>query len=1144
MIWDLLRSAGARGELGRWSPRRDRSGSGPGGSSAGDRLDGIPSLRTTVTPVVIAVLVVAAGLPVTAHADAGRATDSGTGPSATVSVDETPADVGIRSGSAPSVVPAKRIDNRSDSESASMTTDAKPADFGYDSVTVNGREARGDRPLLVVLLDFRDRGFDGRHPRSYYERMFTNVSEYYTENSRGRFTWKPTVVGPFVHRDDPSTDVDESLFNCAKVRPPKDGKGGCPGADDDYYESNSANEMITEAIQLAEKKGDVNFAEYDRNDDGVVMPDELGIVLVSAEPKKPSGDFPRVKGASGGTRSAVPDPCVDVEDVHVCPPFVRATEWTNITTHSHELGHMLGAGEAYGANSRLNPDLTIMDGTIGEDETYHFDPWQKIQFGWVKPRIYNIDDLRTSGTCAFLNELRDSGPLDERDTRRPIVLYDTDRYDTDTRTGEYYIVEHRNRASYDSDIPENRGLAIWYVHTENGSLVKRPSKIGPKGSSKHDDGNLNSDPDPDDVLDPRGKSWQIHAGHDGVLDSTVATGPDGKRLDSVATDQMNFNVDPGSFERGAPANYSERGDRWLWNEKHGEITLRWFDGERLAFPLEITGYESGSLVLDLNADRMRIDPDASSTNVEPGASVTLGGHVGSQFADSGTPKRVNISGGSVSRSLTVSPYDWQCNRVSVRIPPDVPTGKYQLWVQDPATGTTSNHVDLVLRERVEDDAWPGTYGGSLDGHDARISIDSTPGDEFNYDVELVDSERGVTYTGHMSATSSNVVEDVELRSPRGRTVTIDRLVLHREEYDHLSGRIDLGGRRAGLAFSHPDDWYEGGGPPLDTSDPETWRDQWTGEYDGYLDGRRARLTVSGGEHVEYGATRPGEGYRFEIELEDLERDVTYRGTGTIDVTDGRAQLQLLEIEELTSSEGSLDVAQFRLHEEDTSIVSGSATVGEDDPGYGPKSERIGFHFSNGKKQLIDPEIARIILTVGWSDADGFDRQLTPNDRINIEVPEGARGIAIGGSGRQIEVRTAPYEDPTLEITVSKRAMARLRTVENPEPVVAAAFRNDEIQFHFQEREGQSADGIDVNGDGSVSRDGTPSDDGLHQDVNGDGSVTLEDVQALVDDIQSQSSNARGESVFDFDGDQTVDIRDARVLSELVSNDESANSVHP
>lgn len=904
---------------------------------------------------------------------------------------------------------------------AGGTAAPSPEDFGYGSMTVDGERARGPRPLLLVLVEFGDADLRPYHNRSYYRALLGNVSEYFTENSRGAFTWSDvTIVGPLTMPDDPETDWDESRQECWK-----NGSADC--ADDRPTGRARSHEFVQSALELADD--DVDFSAYDDDGDGEVTAAEAGFAVVSAADKPAAG---------GSNRWPCDDATLTLDDVQLCRSVVTQGEGVGFATFAHELAHQLRTVDIYGTDSRLSFELSLMGATIYDVEDdrriFHFDPWHKIQLGWVEPQIYSIPELRREGSCLSLQTVAGSGDLEDRDRGRPVILYDPDRYDVETQTGEYYILEGRWPASYDMDVAD-RGMAVWYVRTDEGALAKLDARIGPNGKSSDDDGTLQSDPAGDD----REVDGKILPGPNGRIDTTVPTGDDGKPVDGTSTERMMFSVAPDGFEGGAPTNFTERGDSSLWRQWDGPAALRWFDGSSVGISPQFVERRRGvGISVDLNAEEMRIFGDRHTG--EPGAELTVSGHLGAAFANVSAPRQLRVVGG-IDETLT--DVEWSCGRVTVDLPADIPTGTYRLWAEDPETGVRSNRVDLVLERRVETADWTGSFDGSLDGRRATLTVERSG--DLSLRVTVEDRERDVTYRATTPVPTSNVLADLTLESADGSTVELQRLALH-DGAGYLSGASTWQANRYGLAFAR-EDWRSASGADLDRSDPAVWTDQWTGLYEGYVDGRWARLNVSGGQHVEFGTLRPGEGYRFNVTLTDLDRDVTYRGTAVVDTTDGTGDAHLLAFDRLRAANETLNDVRLRLHTWNTAHVSGTARVGEDDPGYGPTATTVGVQFTQVDRPSVDPDLLPIIEAVQGDSLPGYVRPLFGGERINVHLDDGVVGVKTSGDGRIETVSGAAHDDPTMNVLVPEATADDIRTAADPRAAAREAFLDGEISYH-------------------------------------------------------------------------------------------------
>jgi M6 family metalloprotease-like protein len=297
-----------------------------------------------------------------------------------------------------------------------------------------------------------------------------HIAGYFSENSGGAFTWsKAAVLGPFIYPNDPRTSVDESRWECAfDQRDDTDGDGRpdrqrCPGTTS-TLEKVHARVLQWAGKPAAEGGGGFNFKDYDRDRNEQVSGDELGIALIRAIP------------GSWGQNQTMDPGCLDVGSpaVTVCrrnsapgDAIVALQEGAGFATIAHELAHLLGAIDLYGADIRLSSNATLMGGTVGavdDPATYHFDPWHKIQLGWAKPRAYALGLSPATSTALF-------EPPSSAGAYEPVILYDARA--SRTPTFEYLILEHRNRTAsgYDADAAD-RGVAIWYVQTDANKQLR------------------------------------------------------------------------------------------------------------------------------------------------------------------------------------------------------------------------------------------------------------------------------------------------------------------------------------------------------------------------------------------------------------------------------------------------------------------------------------------------------------------------------------------------------------------------------------------------------------------------------------------------------------------------------------------------
>lgn len=300
------------------------------------------------------------------------------------------------------------------------------ADFGYNRMRVNGQEARGYRPLLLIIASY-DGGAPFAHTAAEYDTLVFNylkqsVNGHFLENSNGRFLWSRAGT------------VTVALSAADAFR------GG-----DDILRSNRAIEEVM-------RRG-FNFAQFDANANGRIEAQELGVLIIQNARQTGAGlpvnGYTRATGRLQTNNSWV---ALDALASNV-------EQQASLMTITHELAHQLGTLDLYsGECVCLNSDITLMGATVYQKQddrrTYHLDPWHKMQLGWSEPRIFDLRYANSTYLPATQMIKADA----------PVILYDSQR-----GTGEFFIVEYRSQSArgggYDKNVA-TEGLAIWHVQQD------------------------------------------------------------------------------------------------------------------------------------------------------------------------------------------------------------------------------------------------------------------------------------------------------------------------------------------------------------------------------------------------------------------------------------------------------------------------------------------------------------------------------------------------------------------------------------------------------------------------------------------------------------------------------------------------------
>lgn len=263
-----------------------------------------------------------------------------------------------------------------------------------------------------------------------------SIQHYFSVNSRGRFTVNEVAVLGWYNADLPAehywAELDVGDTN---------GDGWISGH----------KQKWAEAIKKADAEFD--FSQYDDNGNGVVEPNELGVLIVIPQNR-----------ASGTNRPVVSREYPQAEPLVVDGVVIPGiAEWylgspINFPVGAHELAHLLlGLPDMYGENTGFRAsDYSLMDVTFRDS---HIDPYHKRKLGWADQQW-----VRETGTYHLSAA---AGSNDVLLLRAP------------DRTGEYFLVENRQRTSnkYDSTIRDT-GLAVWHIITSPAIYNNLPPPPG------------------------------------------------------------------------------------------------------------------------------------------------------------------------------------------------------------------------------------------------------------------------------------------------------------------------------------------------------------------------------------------------------------------------------------------------------------------------------------------------------------------------------------------------------------------------------------------------------------------------------------------------------------------------------------------
>ncbi|WP_143019565.1 hypothetical protein [Mesorhizobium qingshengii] len=248
-----------------------------------------------------------------------------------------------------------------------------------------------------------------------------SVSTYFNEISYGAFNIEEAMVTPWlVARDDPATAVDESSHAFIHTS--------------DIYKKGAW------IIRQVEAMTTFRFSRYDRNNDGRVTEDELGVIWI----------YPGVYGGIGRETDPALVKVPSLSKGVQLNMLARAGDQSSWALMAHELAHQIfRLGDLY-VDKAGYPGVGALSLMCDQGDGTHLDPWGKMKLGWLKPTVINED-----GWYAL---------SDVETWPQALILHDPKRGARD-----YFIVENRWPGQSHEDFLTMRGLAIWRVSERDTS---------------------------------------------------------------------------------------------------------------------------------------------------------------------------------------------------------------------------------------------------------------------------------------------------------------------------------------------------------------------------------------------------------------------------------------------------------------------------------------------------------------------------------------------------------------------------------------------------------------------------------------------------------------------------------------------------
>jgi len=323
---------------------------------------------------------------------------------------------------------------------------------------------RGKRKVLVILWD----PHRPNHPalkKSEIENLIfgpkPSVRDYFLENSGGLFTIENAGVlgwynakypwqlywreGPYDPKNLPVGDKHRWVDIQGKYG----AKDSIRYLDDDGFIGGHSHKWAEAIIKAGTQ---FNFKQYDLDNNGVLSPAELTILIVIPQ-NNPFGTQRNVVACQLPKEKPL---FVDGVRINtIVEAYIGKPPSLGLV--AHELSHiLLGAGDMYFGffQPYAAGPYSLMD--QAPHNPPHLDPFHKLRLGWAVPKVITSDGWYKIHDIESNHEVH--------------ILHDPSRGDK-----EYYIIENRwGGQSYDSYLPDS-GLAVWHIIEDPNIFDKLPT---------------------------------------------------------------------------------------------------------------------------------------------------------------------------------------------------------------------------------------------------------------------------------------------------------------------------------------------------------------------------------------------------------------------------------------------------------------------------------------------------------------------------------------------------------------------------------------------------------------------------------------------------------------------------------------------
>ncbi|MBR6830449.1 MAG: M6 family metalloprotease domain-containing protein [Paludibacteraceae bacterium] len=321
---------------------------------------------------------------------------------------------------------------------------------------------------VVILANFSDKSMQSGHTQTTFDELcnstnctvnsgYPSAAQYFADQSNGTYRPQFDVFGPVTL----SRNLDYYGHNIDEYGNPTD-------ESNDDTSDQYATDAVVEACILANQQFDINWADYDSDNDGYV---DFVYVIYAGQGEADGGAANTIWPHNWEIESAIyygnctytATQCrVDGKKLnnYAMSGELSGSSLSGIGTLCHEFGHVMGLPDfydtKYGTNYEqcLTPsDWDVMDGGAYGGDGHcppNYSPWEKEFFGW-----HTTVNLGNEGQNVTLY-------ANGTENYQAYQITSNGNYVGPTTAGLRYYIENRQAVGWDEPLT-GHGMLIWKV---------------------------------------------------------------------------------------------------------------------------------------------------------------------------------------------------------------------------------------------------------------------------------------------------------------------------------------------------------------------------------------------------------------------------------------------------------------------------------------------------------------------------------------------------------------------------------------------------------------------------------------------------------------------------------------------------------